>query len=240
MTNGRKAKRRRGTGRRDSGLRLVGEQGALESPRSGTLHTGLPRPLAYDTPAAERALPAIPETAAKSIHVVIVSLHGAAPPPWRRLELHSAMTLDQLHAVLQVSFGWSNFGPHSFVTVYGEYGGLALPPSRAAERAAGRRRESGIMLAQVAGEEGWGIAYLYGYQDEWRVDIRLEKILAATPGVAYPRCTGGQGQGVPGEDYAAVWEFNAEREPLPLDIYFYPEDLTEDLSDMAEVIVRRS
>lgn len=179
----------------------------------------------------------MPKEAAGSIHVLIVSLHGAAPPPWRRLELPSAITLDRLHEVLQWTFGWSNFGPHSFVTLYGEFGGPVRPTSRAAKRTAQRRDESGVALAQAAGDEGDGIAYLYGYDDEWRVDILVERILPAAPGVGYPRCTGGQGEDTPGDGYRGVREFNAERAEFGADEYFDPEDLTDDLADMAAVIV---
>lgn len=85
-----------------------------------------------------------------------------------------------------------------------------------------------------------GIAYLYGYRDEWHVQIRVEKILSAAAGVAYPRCTGGRGEDIPGEGYRSVWEFDADRELDALDIYFDcfdPEELTEDLEDLATVIV---
>lgn len=61
------------------------------------------------------------------------------------------------------------------------------------------------------GEAGLGIVYLYGYNDEWRVDIRVENILSATAGVAYPRCTGGRATDIPGEGCRDVWEFNADR-----------------------------
>jgi Plasmid pRiA4b ORF-3-like protein len=206
-------KRPPGTGNRDNSLRLVAGKGV-----------------------AQRELPAMPKTATWGIHVVIVSLHGAAPPPWRRLEVPSAITLDRLHEVLQETFGWSDFGPHSFVTIYGEFGGPVRPASRAAKRAAERRDESGVVLAQVADEEGLGMAYLYGYDDEWRVDILVERILPAAPGVAYPRCTGGQGEDTPGEGYHGVREFNAEREPFAPDMDFDPEDLTDDLADLATVI----
>jgi Plasmid pRiA4b ORF-3-like protein len=236
MSNKRKMKGPRGTAGQGHGLRLVTGQGTVESPRSGNLR-------AVGSPSAVeggRELPAVPEAAASSIHVLVVSLHGAAPPPWRRLELPSAITLDRLHEVLQWTFGWSNFGPHSFVTIYGEFGGPARPTSRAAKRAAERRDESGAALAQAAGGEGDGIAYLYGYDDEWRVDILVETIRSAAPGVAYPRCTGGQGEDTPGEGYQGVSEFNAEREEFAPDMYFDPEELTEDLADLATVIIPRS
>jgi len=94
-----------------------------------------------------------------------------------------------------------------------------------------------VRLWQAAGEEGLGIAYLDGYDDEWRVDILVLKILAAAPGVAYPRCTDGQGEDIPGEGYGGVREFNAEREPFAPDMYFDSDDLTEDLADLATVII---
>jgi Plasmid pRiA4b ORF-3-like protein len=74
----------------------------------------------------------MPETPASSIHVVTVNLRGAVPLLWRRLELPSAMTFHQLHEVLTETFGWSEFGPHSFVTNHGEFGGQVRPASRAA------------------------------------------------------------------------------------------------------------
>jgi Plasmid pRiA4b ORF-3-like protein len=190
-----------------------------------------------DARAIRLDVPPVPEAAAREIHVLAVSLHGAAPPPWRLLEVPSTITLDQLHEVLQKTFDWFDFGPHSFVTLYGEFFGLKRPTSRMVNRAAERRDESGVMLAQAAGEDGLGMVYLYGYHDEWRVDIRVEKILPAAAGVAYPRCIRGQGEDVPGERYRGVRAFDAGREPVALDIYFDPEDLTDDLADLATVII---
>lgn len=184
----------------------------------------------------------MPESARRGIHVIDVFLRGA-PTPWRRLEVPSTITLERLHEVLQETFGWDNWGPHSFLSVYGEFGGPVRPGSRAAKREAERLDESGVTLAQIAGKEGVWIAYEYGYRDEWLVDIRVERIRPAAPGVAYPRCTGGHGEDTPGDLYGGVREFNAERaeededEGLREDDYFDPEYLTEDLSDLATVII---
>lgn len=240
MSNIRKLKRRRGARRGNSRPRVVARRSTRVSRRSEGLHAVRPPSDDYDARAIRLDVPAIPETLAREIHILCVSLHGATPPPWRLLEVPSAMTLDRLHKVLQRTFGWYYFGPHSFVTVYGEFFGLMGPTSRAAGRAGEPRDESGVMLAQAAGEEGLGIVYLYGYRDEWRVDIRVEKILSATAGVAYPHCTRGQGEDLPGEGCRGVWEFNARRLPIALDTYFDPEDLTDDLADLATVIVPKS
>jgi hypothetical protein len=52
------------------------------------------------------------------------------------------------------------------------------------------------------------------------------------PGVAYPRCTAGRGE-TPAEDSGGIQAFNAKRFPAALDIRFDPEDLTDDLADLA-------
>jgi hypothetical protein len=121
----------------------------------------------------------VPETAATSVHVVNVSLHGAFPPVWRRLELPSAMTLDRLHEIVQGLFGWDGFHLHVFETAYGEFG------SPSSYGSSDRSDEAAVALAQVAGGEGTEIVYVYDFGDDWRHDIVVEKIMPAGPGVAY-------------------------------------------------------
>ena len=50
-------------------------------------------------------VPRLPKQAATSVHRVKVSLYGARPPVWRRIEIPSAMRLDLVHEVMQVAFG---------------------------------------------------------------------------------------------------------------------------------------
>jgi Plasmid pRiA4b ORF-3-like protein len=147
----------------------------------------------------------LPEAAATSVHVVKVSLHDAFPPVWRRLELPSAMTLDRLHEIAQEVFNWNGFHSHAFETAYGEFGS---PSSRGSSD---RSDEAAVALAQVAGEEGAEMVYVYGIGDDWRHDIVVEKIVPAAPGVAYPRCTAGRGTQTPDEDSGGIWAFNAQR-----------------------------
>jgi hypothetical protein len=222
-------------------LRLVAGQGTGQSPQRGELHAVGAQAVVGGERVTRRELPATPGTAAGGIHVVTVSLRGAEPQLWRRLQLPSAMTLDRLHEVLQLTFDWTDFGPHSHQTLYGEFGGPVRPASRAARRAAERGDDSSVTLAQAAGEEGAQIVYLYGYDDEWRVDITVDKIRPAAPGVAYPRCVSGQGEDSPGDGYRGIREFNAERSEFAADfgpdIEFNPEDLNDELSEVATVIV---
>jgi hypothetical protein len=152
----------------------------------------------------KQPLPALPEHAAATVHQVKVSLHGAQPPVWRRLEIPSAMTLDRVHAVLQTAFGWYDAHLHSFETVCGEFG---APDG---EDWTDQGDESAVTLAQVATAEKAKVSYVYDFGDDWRHDIVVEKIRPAQPGVAYPRCTGGKGT-PPEEDGGGIWVFNAER-----------------------------
>jgi Plasmid pRiA4b ORF-3-like protein len=216
MSNRRKTKKPRSASSRDDVLRILGGKRV-----------------------SERKLPALPETAASSVHVVKVSLSGAQPPVWRRLELPSAITLDRLHDVMQWAFDWEGFHQHAFETAYGEFGS----PSQRGPWPSGQGDESAVALAQVAGEEGAEIVYVYDFGDDWRHDIVVEKILPAAPGVAYPRCTGGHGDTTPDEDSGGIWAFNAERaedaDPaIGLDVDdFDPETMTDALAHLAKVIV---
>ena len=63
---------------------------------------------------AIQKLPRLPKQAATTVHRVKVSLHGARPPVWRRIEIPSAMRLDLVHEVMQVAFDWDGYHLHAF------------------------------------------------------------------------------------------------------------------------------
>lgn len=48
--------------------------------------------------------------------------------------------------------------------------------------------------------------YEYNFFDQWEVEIRIEKILAADAGKSYPVCIDGRGAGPP-EDCGGPWAF---------------------------------
>ncbi|MGH3171457.1 MAG: plasmid pRiA4b ORF-3 family protein [Trebonia sp.] len=171
MSDGRKTGQARGR------LRLVAGQGDDQSPRQGNLHAVGTGPALAEEP------PALPGKAADGIHVLSVSLRGAASPVWRRLEVPSAITLDRLHHVLQEAFAWSDTGPHWFQTAHGDFDGEPRPDIRPEDRG-----DDTIALARVGGTRDW-IGYRCGYHDERQADIVVEETRPATPGVSYPRCT---------------------------------------------------
>ena len=177
-------------------------------------------------------LPELPKDALTIVHRVKVSLYGAKPPVWRRLEIPSAMPLNLVHAVPQVAFDWHDYHLHAFETVCGQFGS----PDQDDDWAE-RQDEAAATLAQVAGAERAKVVYSYDFGDDWRHDIVVEKIIPAEPGVAYPRCTGGR-RAAPPEDCGGIWAFNDYQ--AELDDTFDAGELTGRLAGLAEVLIPAS
>jgi hypothetical protein len=185
----------------DDILRRLLEQGGPQ------LDDRLRKILASQTYAGDRQdgrpeLPALAPGAATTVHRVKVSLRGARPPVWRRLELPSDMGLDLVHEVLQTVFDWYDCHQHQFETSCGDFGDLAQT-----DDCSPRDNEAGAALAQVAGEPKAKVTYVYDFGDDWRHDIVVEAVAPAEPGVRYPRCTGGRGI-APEEDSGGIWRHN--------------------------------
>jgi hypothetical protein len=163
MSNGQKTRQARDR------LRLVPGQADHETPRRGNLHA------VGAGPDPEEEPPALSVIAAGGIHVLSASLRGADPPVWRRLEVPSAMTLDQLHHVLQEAFGWSDTGPHWFQTPCGDFDGAPRPDIRPEDRG----DDDSITLNRAGRPREW-IGYRCGYRDKLQVDIVVEEIRPVT------------------------------------------------------------
>ena len=181
---------------------------------------------------AVQELPSLPKQAATTVHRVKVSLHGASPPVWRRIEIPSAMRLDLVHAVIQVAFDWHGLHLHAFETVCGEFG---APDDD--DDWAERKDETTAALAQVAADEKEKVVYVYDLGDDWRHEIVVEKIVPAEPGVAYPRCTGGRREAPP-EGCGGIWAFNEFS--AGLNNTFDASEVTARLAGLAEVLVPAS
>jgi len=132
------------------------------------------------------------------VYRVKVSLLGAKPPIWRRLEVPADTSLARLHDVIQVAFGWYDCHLHVFETPYGEFG---TPDGQL-----GHRAEAPVTLEQVAPGERSRIRYTYDFGDDWEHEIVVEKVLDRDAAVRYPRCTGGR-RAAPPEDCGGVWGY---------------------------------
>jgi hypothetical protein len=131
------------------------------------------------------------------IYQIKVSLRGAKPPIWRRLEVPADTGLAELHRILQVAFGWEECHMHVFETAYGMFG--------VADPELGHRAEAPVTLEQVAPGVGDRLQYTYDFGDDWTHEIVVEKQLDRRP-VAYPQCTGGR-RAAPPEDCGGIWGY---------------------------------
>ncbi|MFF3660422.1 plasmid pRiA4b ORF-3 family protein [Streptomyces olivochromogenes] len=109
---------------------------------------------------------------------------------WRRLEVPSDATLQQLHHAIQRAFGWHGYHLWVFETPLGEYG--------IADQELGHRGAASKKLRQTAPQGGDRLPYTYDFGDAWACDILVEAVTTAQPGIAYPRCLTGR-RGCPSE-----------------------------------------
>lgn len=210
----------------DAILRSLAARGCLATRCGAGLHAGGLD--AADGDAARPVPPPLPADAATSVHRVKVSLRGARPAVWRRLEVPSDLPLSLLHEVIQTAFGWFDCHLHQFETACGEFGDPAQD-----DYWSQRGDESAAALAQVASEVKAAIGYVYDFGDEWRHDLIVEAIVPAMPGVRYPRCL--TARGVPPEEGSGgIAAFNSRPSAGPL---VTAEALTRQLAGLAAVVV---
>ena len=148
------------------------------------------------------------ETAAGNANALIYELKvvmlGSAPTIWRRLQVPGDAKLDWLHAVLQVTIGWTNSHLHQF-----KVGEVCYSDTRhhSAEFDDDPEilEERAFSLREIAPRERDVFHYEYDFGDSWEHEITVEKILpntAASSSVA-ARCLDGA-RACPPEDCGGV------------------------------------
>jgi hypothetical protein len=147
------------------------------------------------------------------------------------LEIPSNLPLSVLHEVIQTAFGWFDCHLHQFETACGDFGDPAQDDFWCQ-----RADESTATLAQVAGEAKATVGYVYDFGDDWRHDLAVEAIAAATPGVRYPRCVAARGV-PPEEDSGGIAAFNSRPSQARPGPVITAESLTSQLTGLAAVVV---
>jgi hypothetical protein len=188
----------------------------------------------------------------RNIHRIKVTLRGSKPPIWRRFEVPSDISLQSLHAVIQIGFGWQDCHLHVFETTAGHYGSCDPDLDHI-------RSDAGKRLSAVADWPGDHLEYEYDFGDSWRHGVTVEAVQPAEPGVAYPRCTAGK-RACPPEDCGGVAGYyrmlavladsgheNHQAALASLGLssavdfdpdHFDPDSVNHDLSGTARVLVR--
>jgi hypothetical protein len=135
-----------------------------------------------------------------SIYQLRVVLRGVSPLVWRRLLVRSDSTIADLHAALQIVFGWSDAHLHRFM-IHGREHGVAYVGGISFRDDARR-----VRLDRFGFRPGERFVYDYDLIDGWRHDLRVEQIMALDPGRAYPACIGGR-RANPPEGCGGPWAF---------------------------------
>lgn len=121
-----------------------------------------------------------------------VTLRGITPPVWRRLRVPGSITFEQLHRVIQASFGWLNYHLYRF-----DFEGIVLmdedPDDTAAElwKDKTKHLDPNQTLISSLFEEYDECLYEYDLGDSWKHDIVVEKRLKENKRNSVPVCLAG-------------------------------------------------
>src|ERR1700722_16963710 len=96
-------------------------------------------------------------------------LLDSEPQIWRRFVIDPRLTLEQLHTVLQVGFGWTNSHLHQFHEEDGRRYGL---PAEFDDEIIDERK---LCVGKVFDRAKKKIAYEYDFGDSWTHVVQMEK-----------------------------------------------------------------
>ena len=132
-----------------------------------------------------------------------ITLKDLNPPVWRRVQVSSAMSLENLHWVVQLAMGWDNSHMHHF-KVGKIYYGTSYPDDF--DGTTETKDERKITVGEVLSKPKAKIGYEYDFGDSWEHEVLLEKFLPPEQGVKYPLCLDGK-NACPPEDCGGVWGY---------------------------------
>ena len=130
-----------------------------------------------------------------------ITLDDVKPQVLRRLEVPLTIRLDRLHLALQAAMGWTK--SHLYELRARDIGwGIPDPDFSSGPLDARKAR-----LLDVLEDTGVKtLRYIYDFGDGWEHTIKIERIVAAVPGVTYPRLIEAVGR-CPPEDVGGPWGY---------------------------------
>lgn len=141
------------------------------------------------------------QSADSTVYQLKISLAGAKPPIWRRVQVLSNTTLETLHNIIQDSMGWFNGHLHCFSIDGREYG-MTDPLLDDLDY----EDESKVKLSALNLAEKGKFRYEYDFGDGWCHDILVENILPREEIQTYPLCLKAT-RACPPEDCGGIWGY---------------------------------
>lgn len=125
---------------------------------------------------------------------VRVELDGTQPPVWRRLVLHSDLTLEELHSVLVLAFSWTGERRHTFAIgpELGIHPGPCFLSDQEVVEGKNGIPEAQACLDDVLSAPGDRLFFTFDAGAEWDHTITLEAVDPLDPQTEPARCTDGR------------------------------------------------
>lgn len=114
-----------------------------------------------------------------------IDLVDSKPPIWRELEVPTSLTLQRVHDIVQIAFGWLDSHLWQFEIAGTRYG---LPD----DDEPGTRDASKVRLRDVLAEGTTTISYVYDFGDDWEHQITVTNVRTGEPDLPYPRLVAGK------------------------------------------------
>jgi hypothetical protein len=145
-----------------------------------------------------------PKPAADTVFQFKITLLGATPPIWRRIQVRDC-TLDKLHEHIQTSMGWTNSHLHHFRIGEQLYGDPMLMEETMAEM--NYRDSTTTTLGHILPQSGkFPFIYEYDFGDSWEHEVVFEGCPKPDAATQYPICLEGK-RACPPEDCGGVWGY---------------------------------
>lgn len=102
-----------------------------------------------------------------------ITIAGIEPPIWRLVRMPDTYTLDQLHRVIQLLFGWLDYHLYAFRVGESRF----EEPDEDAEG----EDSTAVALRDLSLVKGAAFTYTYDFGDNWRHEIVVEDVYIITP-----------------------------------------------------------
>ena len=140
----------------------------------------------------------------RSMYQLKVSLVESKPPIWRRLLVHSNISLSKFHDAIQYSMGWTDSHLHLFDKDGISYG--VSDEEMGGDFGMDVADEKKYTLSDLLLQEKDSLTYEYDFGDSWAHKVVLEKILPFEESTKRVRCIKGK-RACPPEDCGGIWGY---------------------------------
>ncbi len=141
----------------------------------------------------------------ESIARIRIDLRGIRPPIWRRVDVPVALTLHELHEVIQAAFGWAGGHLHEFTIGTNSF---APPEYELNDDSSVVYDSRNIRIRALIRQGIRRFGYTYDFGDDWVHKLLVEDVREGDGDAAYPALIGGRRRRPP-ENIGGVHGFGA-------------------------------